>query len=85
MPKCSHDLCLNESESGSVYCKDCIQLPTRECNYCNLAEMTENRALAEYITANAQSKRRFFFVIAGIAIALLVLFVIVSWLNLKWW
>jgi len=51
MPKCSHDKCINEAEPGSQYCKDCIQLPTKECNYCNIgtAEPSEMRKLAESI------------------------------------
>ena len=35
MTKCAHEVCNNEAVKDSPYCKDCIQLPTRECNYCN--------------------------------------------------
>jgi hypothetical protein len=52
MTKCSHDLCLNEAEPGSQYCNECIQLPTRECNFCHLAEMTDNRRIADEIQRN---------------------------------
>lgn len=34
--KCSHDLCKNEVNTDSTYCNSCIQLPTRECNFCNV-------------------------------------------------
>jgi hypothetical protein len=36
MTKCSHDLCQNNAATGSSYCNRCIQLPTRECNFCNV-------------------------------------------------
>lgn len=32
--KCSHDLCVRDKKTGSKYCKWCIQLPTKQCNYC---------------------------------------------------
>ena len=31
--KCAHDKC-NRVATDGVYCKMCIQLPTKECNYC---------------------------------------------------
>lgn len=51
--KCGHDKCINEAEQGSPYCKDCIHLPTKECNYCNIgdAEPSEERKLADAIAA----------------------------------
>jgi hypothetical protein len=36
MTKCSHDLCQNNAATGLSYCNRCIQLPTRECNFCNV-------------------------------------------------
>jgi hypothetical protein len=35
--KCSHDLCIREREKGSKFCNACIQLSTKECNYCKKA------------------------------------------------
>lgn len=32
--KCAHDLCMREAEGGSEYCGECIQLPTKACNFC---------------------------------------------------
>jgi hypothetical protein len=32
--KCAHDLCMREAVGGSEYCRECIQLPTKECNFC---------------------------------------------------
>ena len=32
--KCSHDLCSREREKGSKFCNKCIQLSTKQCNYC---------------------------------------------------
>jgi len=32
--KCSHDLCVRQREKSSKYCNKCIQLPTKECNFC---------------------------------------------------
>lgn len=35
--KCSHDLCVRERVKGSKFCNACIQLSTKECNYCKKA------------------------------------------------
>lgn len=35
MTKCLHEPCQNEAEDLSAYCKDCVQLPTYDCNRCN--------------------------------------------------
>jgi hypothetical protein len=32
--KCAHDLCIRTAEKDSKYCNKCIQLSTKECNYC---------------------------------------------------
>jgi hypothetical protein len=32
--KCSHDKCKRERVKDSKYCDECIQLPTKECNFC---------------------------------------------------
>ena len=32
--KCKHDLCNNEADVNG-FCKYCIQLPSKQCNYCN--------------------------------------------------
>lgn len=32
--KCAHDLCMREAEGGREYCGECIQLPTKACNFC---------------------------------------------------
>jgi hypothetical protein len=32
--KCSHDVCIRIREKGSIFCKYCIMLPAKECNYC---------------------------------------------------
>ena len=35
--KCSHDACTREAEENG-YCKVCIQLPSKECNFCKPKE-----------------------------------------------
>lgn len=49
--KCSHDACNRERESGSSYCNQCIQLPTKECNCCSggLPENAEHRFTADQV------------------------------------
>jgi hypothetical protein len=37
--KCSHDLCVRERVKSSKYCNACIQLPTKQCNYCKKASV----------------------------------------------
>lgn len=32
--KCSHDLCIRNRVDGSEYCDKCVQLPTKQCNFC---------------------------------------------------
>jgi hypothetical protein len=32
--KCSHNKCNRERAKGSEYCDKCVQLPTKECNFC---------------------------------------------------
>lgn len=33
--KCAHDVCVNPAALGSQYCSSCVQLNTKECNFCN--------------------------------------------------
>lgn len=34
--KCKHDICNNEAdENSNGFCKWCVQLNSKECNYCN--------------------------------------------------
>lgn len=34
--KCKHNICNNEAdENSNGFCKYCIQLNSKECNYCN--------------------------------------------------
>lgn len=35
LQKCAHDVCINPAAPGSRYCSSCIQINTRECNFCN--------------------------------------------------
>lgn len=35
--KCAHDLCVRSAGKDSKYCNKCIQLSTKECNYCKKA------------------------------------------------
>jgi len=80
MPKCSHDKCINEAEPGSPYCKDCIQLPTKECNFCNIgdAEPSEERKLADTIERRKPTPvwlalvMVYFFILGGVAIGAIV-------------
>lgn len=64
--KCSHDVCNQEQEEGSPYCSHCIQLPTKECNYCNYPTRYQE----------VKTRRRKIREIAG-ALAPIVLFIIV--------
>jgi hypothetical protein len=36
--KCSHTVCTRQKEEGSNYCNQCIQLNTKECNFCEKLE-----------------------------------------------
>lgn len=47
MTKCSHDLCQNNAVEGSSYCNRCIELPTRECNFCNIEDQISSRPCGE--------------------------------------
>lgn len=74
MTKCDHDLCLLEAETDSKYCKNCIQLPTKECNLCTLKEMTENRKLSDAIEQRQESRKQSVvsFVVAAIIFIIIV-------------
>jgi len=96
MTKCSHDKCVNEAEPGSPYCKDCIQLPTKECNYCNLGgvEPGEMRKLADEISKKTGRSRKMnpvtglvitgLFVSVGIVIGLFAIAVAGLWHDFGW-
>jgi hypothetical protein len=36
--KCAHDMCINTSAPGSQYCNSCVQMNTRECNFCKKSD-----------------------------------------------
>ena len=38
--KCKHDICNNEAEGEHGFCKYCIQLNSKQCNYCNYVSLS---------------------------------------------
>ncbi|MFA5247897.1 MAG: hypothetical protein WCX79_00485 [Candidatus Paceibacterota bacterium] len=36
--KCAHKKCTRNAAEGSKFCDQCIQLPTKECNYCEVGK-----------------------------------------------
>jgi len=81
MTKCAHDLCIRNAVEGSKYCDQCIQLSTKECNYCELMIITENRILADEIQfeINRRNKRVVYLVIACVSLSLVALFCLWVW------
>lgn len=43
--KCCHDVCIRDRVKGSKYCDQCIQLLTKECNYCRKEEDTKKNKI----------------------------------------
>ncbi len=58
--KCEHDACKRERAIGSKYCDECIQLPAKECNFCDggLPENEGMRKIAGEIQRNIDRRNR---------------------------
>jgi hypothetical protein len=76
MTKCAHDLCMRNAEEGSKYCDQCIQLSTRECNYCKLVVKTENRKLAEEVQSAINKRRNTMLYLVIVCITLVIITII---------
>jgi hypothetical protein len=82
MTKCAHDLCIRNAADGSKYCDQCIQLSTRECNYCALIVKTENRIVADKVQSAINKRRNTILYLTIICIVLVIITIICLWVGI---